>query len=318
MPMVDMPLSKLKNYRGTNPCPADFDAYWESALEEMRQTDLQIERVPAPYTFPNAECFDLYYTGVGGARIYAKYLQPKIRTGPVPAILQFHGYTDNSGNWMDKLSFVNMGFAVAAMDCRGQGGRSEEIGGVLGNTFHGHFIRGLHDHPKKLLFRQVFLDAAQLAAVITTFDEVDGTRLASAGGSQGGGLAIACAALDPRITKVISAHPFLCDYRRVWDMDLDQSAYAELREYFRHFDPLHEQEDETFNTLGYIDIQHLAPRVKADVLFGATQLDTTCPPSTQFAAFNKLGGPKKMLLYPDFGHEIPRSFWDMAARFLLN
>ena len=32
-------------------------------------------------------------------------------------------------------------------------------------------------------------------------------------------------------------------------------------------------------------------------------MDTICPPSTQFAAFNKITSPKEVILYPDFGHE---------------
>jgi cephalosporin-C deacetylase len=32
-------------------------------------------------------------------------------------------------------------------------------------------------------------------------------------------------------------------------------------------------------------------------------MDTICPPSTQFAAYNRIGSPKQLLIYPDFGHE---------------
>ena len=57
----------------------------------------------------------------------------------------FHGYTGDSGDWADKLGYVLAGFTVAAMDCRGQAGLSEDKGGVNGNTLHGHIIRGLED-----------------------------------------------------------------------------------------------------------------------------------------------------------------------------
>ena len=62
--------------------------------------------------------------------------------------------------------------------------------------------------------------------------------------------------------------PFLCDYRRVWNIDQAKDAYAELQEYFRKFDPMHEREEEIFTRLGYIDVQHLAPRIRAEVLMG--------------------------------------------------
>ena len=32
-------------------------------------------------------------------------------------------------------------------------------------------------------------------------------------------------------------------------------------------------------------------------------MDTVCPPSTQFAAYNKITSTKDMVIYPDFGHE---------------
>ena len=52
-----------------------------------------------------------------------------------------------------------------------------------------------------------------------------------------------------------------------------------------------------------IDLQHLAPRIKAEVLMFTGLMDTICPPSTQFAAFNKITSKKDVVIYPDFGHE---------------
>ena len=107
-------------------------------------------------------------------------------------------------------------------------------------------------------------------------------------------------------------YPFLCDYQRVWEMDLAKDAYAELKTYFRHFDPRHEKEAEIFEALGYIDVQHLMPRVQGDILMAVGLMDGICPPSTQFAAWNKITGPKKYVLYPDFGHEGLPNFGDMT------
>lgn len=304
MPLLfDMPLDRLKSYEGRNPRPDDFDTFWDESLAEMNAIDSQVELIPSQFQAPFAECFDMYFTGVEGARVHAKLLRPKDAPEPHPALLMFHGYSGSSGDWSDKLGYVGMGYTVAALDCRGQGGLSEDRGNVVGNTLRGHIIRGLDDSPKKLLFRQIFLDTAQLAKIVMEMEDVDETRVGATGGSQGGGLTLACASLEPRVRLAAPVFPFLCDYRRVWEMDGAKDAYAELQDYFRRFDPLHEREDEVFLRLGYIDVQHLCPRIQAEVLMAVGLMDTVCPPSTQFAAYNKIRATKSLAIYPDFGHE---------------
>lgn len=315
MPLVDMPLDQLKKYEGISPRPGDFDEYWERALAEMRAVDPELSIAPSAFQVPFAECYDLYYTGVRGARIYAQYVKPKNVPEPHPALVQFHGYSGHSGDWTSKLGYAALGFSVLAMDVRGQGGKSEDTGGVKGNTLRGHIIRGVDDHPDNLLFRHIFLDAAQLAGIAMSLPEVDPERVAASGGSQGGALTLACAALEPRIAKLAPVYPFLSDYRRVWEMDLAKDAYEEIRAYFRSFDPRHEREESFFRTLGYIDVQHLAPRIRGDVLMAVGLMDTVTPPSTQFAAYNKIASNKDVVVYPDFGHEWLPGFDEKAMEF---
>eukprot|EP00828_Plagiopyla_frontata_P011205 TRINITY_DN16171_c0_g1_i1.p3 TRINITY_DN16171_c0_g1~~TRINITY_DN16171_c0_g1_i1.p3 ORF type:complete len:113 (-),score=33.28 TRINITY_DN16171_c0_g1_i1:22-360(-) len=54
----------------------------------------------AEFQAPFAECYDMYFTGVGGARVYAKLLRPiaPAKT-PHPALVMFHGYSGHSGDW---------------------------------------------------------------------------------------------------------------------------------------------------------------------------------------------------------------------------
>jgi len=316
MPILDMPLSELKDYAGVNPRPADHETYWSRALQEMKAVNPKVELVPHPIKAPYAECFDMYFTGVGGARLHAMYLRPANARAKHPAIVKFHGYAMNSGDWAEKLKWAALGFSIAALDCRGQGGLSEENGVVKGTTYKGHIIRGLDDGPDRLLFRQIFLDTAELARIVMEMPEVDPARVGATGTSQGGGLTLACAALEPRIRRAFSILPFLSDYKRIWDMDLAKRAYEELAWYFRTFDPLHEREQEVFTTLGYLDVQHLAPRIAADTCMVVGLMDDVCPPSTQFAAYNKMKCPKKMLLYPDYAHENIPGVEDRAYDFL--
>jgi cephalosporin-C deacetylase len=319
MPLLfDMPLERLREYQGTNPKPDDFDVFWENALREMNAVDPQVEIIPdESFQTPFADCSHLWFTGVVGARIHARLIQPQKTSEPHPAILMFHGYSGDCGDWSDKLGYAAAGCTVAALDCRGQGGLSEDTGGVKGTTHRGQIIRGLDDAPEKLLYRQIFLDTAQLAKIVMAMDDVDERRVGAMGASQGGGLTLACAALEPRIQRAAPVHPFLSDYRRVWEMDLAENAYAELADFFRRHDPQHVREDVLFTRLGYIDVQHLASRIKAEVMMGVGLMDTICPPSSQFAAYNRITSTKALEIYPDYGHENLPGFADKAFQFML-
>lgn len=314
-----MLIEDLLKYNGVNPRPEDHDDYWEKALSEMKAVESQISFDEVDFKSPIISCYDMYFTGVNGARIYAKHVRPKNVSGKIPAVIMFHGYGADCDDWYSKMPYAASGVAVFAMDVRGQGGKSEDVGGVCGNTLHGHIIRGLADkNPQKMFYRDVFLDTAQLAGIVLDLDFIDETKVYVTGGSQGGALSLACASLEPRISRVAIAEPFLCDFKRVCDMQLNVNVYGELRDYFRMYDPTHEQEEAVFTKLGYIDIQYLVPRIKGEVLMLTGLLDTTCPPETQFAAYNKMTCKKRYILYPDYQHEKLKNVDDVTYQFLMS
>lgn len=306
MPMLDMPLDELLTYKGINPRPTDFDDYWTRALGELDNQSLDYTLEEVPSAFKGVQLFHLYFTGVGGAKIHCKFLRPEHIEGKAPALALFHGYQGSAGDWFDKLAYVYNGFVVAAMDVRGQSGLSEDTLQVGGNTVRGHIIRGIgEENADKMMFRNIFLDTAQVVRVLQTMPFVDENRIGACGSSQGGALTLACAALAPSVKAIAFGCPFLADYKRVWEMDLSnaEEPYREMYTYFRQRDPLHKNEEAFWNRLGYIDVQHLAPRIKANSLFFTGLMDKVCPPSTQFAAYNKITALKDLKIYPDFLHE---------------
>ena len=319
MPMLDMPLEQLKTYQGTNPRPKDFDAYWDRALAEMNAVDPQVELRPAKFQPPFATAYNMFFTGMGGARVHAKVLKPKKAAKSHGAVLQFHGYGGYSGDWTPKLGYAAAGLTYAGLDCRGQWGLSSDAGPVhVGNTHIGHFVRGMDEaDPDKLFFRKMYLDTAQLAKIVMEMDDVDPDRVGCFGGSLGGGLTLACAGLTPRMKLVSPVFPFLTDFQRGYQMDLCKDAYAELRDYLRNRDTMCERREEIFTKLGYIDTHHLAARIKGEVLMAVTLMDSICPPSTQFAAYNRITSKKNMVLFQDFGHEWLPGFDDTTFEFMM-
>jgi len=305
MPQLDMPLEQLKQYMGSSPLPADFDSYWDKAIAELDNWGMEYTLEPAEFTAPGVSCEYLYFTGVGGARVCCKFLRPEIIRDKIPGIVMFHGYSLNSGSWLPKLAYAYAGYAVLALDVRGQMGRSEDNHFVPGNTQRGHIIRGLSSgDPEKLFFRNVFLDTVKTVRVLMSMDFVDATRIGATGSSQGGGLTIACAALEPGVKMNAAVYPFLSDYKRTWEMDLFKGGYEELAYYVRNLDPRHRNIDKMFEMLGYIDISNLAPRIRGETYMLITLQDDICPPSTQFAVYNRVTSTKSCEIYPNHGHEL--------------
>ncbi|MBO3372706.1 acetylxylan esterase [Clostridium perfringens] len=297
MAILDMSLEKLYEYRGISPLPKDFDEFWNSQLRKLDDLDIKLELKKSDFESPIAECYDLYFNGIDGTRIYAKFMKPKEVKGKMPALLEFHGYEERSNDWSNNLHYVASGMCVAVMECRGQDYLKEDSCKFKSFKSKGYIVRGLVEGREKLLFKNIFLDTAILARIVMNMEWVDEERVFATGGSQGGALALACAALENRIKGVYAYYPFLCDYKRIWVMDLGGDSYEELIRYFKFIDPNHENEEYVFNTLGYIDIKNMVHRIKGKVNMAIGLKDDICPPSIQFAAYNNILCEKELVLY---------------------
>ncbi|MGO4938322.1 acetylxylan esterase [Fundicoccus sp. Sow4_H7] len=305
-----------KDYKGSGQKPSDFDSWWDQNLAEMDALalDYQLTAVDIPSNVANF--YQLYFTGVQGAKVHCQLITPKKLDKSHKGMLLFHGYHTNSGDFQDKIAWAAEGFVVLAIDARGQGGLSENLTQTSGGTMRGLIIRGIEEGRDNLYFRNVFLDTAQAAKILKSFDYVDENKIYAQGGSQGGALTLACAGLVPDIHRVFVSYPFLTDYRKAYELYPQTSAYEEIAYWFQFRDPLHKREDEIFNTLEYIDIQHFAPRIKAQVFWAIGLRDTICPPITQFASYNNILAKKEIVALAEYGHEyLPRIYDEYRSFF---
>ena len=136
------------------------------------------------------------------------------------------------------------------------------------------------------------------------------------GASQGGGLGIACCALNQDlVARAAILYPFLSDFAAVMELGADMIAYEGLRYHARWLDPTGEREGEWLSKLAYVDTKNFAHLVQCPVLFGTGLADTVCPPQTQCAVYNELTCPKRRELYPGRGHEEIQDFDDLLIGF---
>ncbi len=318
MSVCSMSIEELLKYKGSSPCPKDIDAFWDEQVKIVHEMDDNLIIEKADFHAKGMEAFDCWFTGVEGAKVYFKYIRPE-GTSNNKVLLMFHGYSCNGGEWAGLLPYAYQGYAVAALDCRGQGGKSEDKGGVKGNTLNGHIYRGAAEwDPTKLYFRNVYLDTAQMAKIVGNMPENCDKDMTATGASQGGGLTLACASLVPNVTKSAPIYPFLSDYRYCFNNIETNEAFGELKNYFRWFDPTHKTEDKFFELLGYIDIQNMVHRIKGDVCVTVGKEDVIVSAVSQFAAYNKIKANKHYVMFHDYGHEYLNGNGDIQFDYIVH
>jgi cephalosporin-C deacetylase len=190
------------------------------------------------------------------------------------------------------------------MDSRGQGSavRRGDTPDIAADGFAsqgaGYATRGILSR-ESYYYRRLFTDAVLALDAIAGHAAVDSERIAVTGGSQGGGIALAAAALSTVPRLLLADVPFLTHVERAITL-VDTEPYAE----FVRFLALNRAAaSAAFNTLSYFDGVNMAPRASIPALFSCALMDDVCPPSTVFAAYNRYAGPKDMRVWPFNRHE---------------
>lgn len=303
MPLFDLPLAQLREYRPDVREPDDFDDFWVTTLAESRSVSAEPTLVPYGAGLSEVDIFDVTFAGFGGQPVKAWLKLPRTRSGPLPTIVEYNGYGGGRGLPHERLAWVAAGYAYLFMDTRGQGsawgaGGSTPDDAGTGPSSPGFMTRGI-ESPEGYYYRRVYTDAVRAVDALRTLDVVDSSRITVCGGSQGGGISIAVAGLVPDLLAAMPDVPFLCHFERAVSVTPSQ-PFTEITRYLSVHRGLAEQ---TFTTLSYFDGVNFAARARCDALFSVALMDDIVPPSTVFAAYNRYAGDAQIEVYPFNGHE---------------
>jgi Acetyl esterase (deacetylase) len=311
MAFMDLPRAELEKYKPQRTEEKDFDSFWESALRDAAARPLDATFAPYACGLANVEAFDVSFAGYGGERIKgwlilpaaaARSALPHYRAGRLPCVVEYIGYGGGRAFPWDWLLWSNAGYAHFIMDSRGQGASwlhgDTEDSGSTGPSVPGVMTRGI-ESPQTYYYLRIMVDAVRAIDAAASHPAVDPERMAVTGGSQGGGLSLAAAALSKRPRFLMPDVPFLCHYRRATEIT-DADPYGEIARY------LHTRRDAeatAFKTLSYFDGLNFAARTKIPALYSVGLMDTICPPSTVYAAYNWHAGEKEIRAYTYNNHE---------------
>jgi cephalosporin-C deacetylase len=310
MPLTDLSLDALHTYRSDVRRPEDFDAFWADTVTAARTAGAGTTPtlVPADTPVTGLVVEDLTFPGFGGDPVRAWVTRPLgAEDARLPVVVEFLGYGGGRGRAGERVHWALAGYVHVVMDTRGQG--SGWAGGDTpdphgsGPHASGWMTSGIGS-PADHYYRRVYTDAVRLVDAVRTLPGIDPDRVALTGGSQGGGIAIAAAALVEAhvgpVTAVLPDVAFLSDWRRGTDVAVG-GPYLELAQYLAvHRDAA----DAVWDTAAYFDGSLHAAGITAPALFSVALMDDVVPPRTTFAAFNALASAEREIaVYPYNGHE---------------
>ncbi len=306
MAFFDFPLEKLQTYIPSNREPKDFDAFWKRTLQESATKPIAAKFTRVDQSvYELVDVYDVTFNGYRGQPVKGWFIEPRWTAGCAkrPCLVTYIGYGGGRSLPIDHVATATAGIANFVMDTRGQGstwapGDTADDAGS-DPQYPGFMTRGIRS-PETYYYRRVFTDAVRAVQAAASHPHVDKERIGVTGGSQGGGIAIAAAALAGKAAKIAMPDvPFLCDYRRATTI-VDTAPYSEITSFLKTH---RGQSQQIYNTLDYFDGVNFAPRITARCLFSIALMDTVCPPSTCFGAFNRIKAKKEVRVYDFNNHE---------------
>lgn len=283
------------------PVPEDFDAFWADQKRQLAEVPLDPDLTQVDSEDETLECFDVQVPCLGGAPVSGYFARPKnSAAGSLPAILWVHGAGVRSSLLNNAVQGAQAG--MLSMDINAHGipnGRPAKFYRELNdNQLKGYRHAG-RDSRETIYFRGMYLRLVRAIDFLTAQPEWNGQHLVVIGHSQGGGQSLVAGGLDQRVTMIAPGVPAICDHsgqvaRRV-------NGWPKLVPNGEDGKPV----PTISKAARYIDAVNFATRCRAEAIMSVGFIDAVCPPSSCYAAFNAINGPKTMINEPSMGHAAP-------------
>ena len=296
------------------PAPDDFDAFWAEKKKELAAVPINAKLTPVPLP-PNrtgVELFEYQADSIGAPSVgyYGRPAGAKPKS--LPAVLFVPGAGVRSANLDAAAGWSKSGMLFIDLNAHGiPDGKPKEFYAALDSgELKDYRTRG-RESRDTYYFLGVYFRVLRALDFLTSQPEWDGKTLILSGVSQGGGLALAGAALDPRVTYMIAFVPGLSDHTGMlvnriagWPKLIPKG-------------PDGKPDPKVMEVARYFDNVNFASRVKVPGHFAVGFLDTTCPPTCTYAVYNNFAGKKDIVNYPNNGHDLGFQIWNDMRKVIL-
>lgn len=279
------------------PVPEDFDAFWTSMKAKLAAISVAPKLTPVKSPVKGVDSFDVTAPALG-LQISGYMAKPTgAKPKSLPIILTVHGAGVSDSSLGGSSSWASKEFIAMDMNAHGiqNGLPSKYYADLKVGAMKDYRYENKNDR-EKAYFTGMMLRLVRAIDVLTAQPEWDGQHVIVFGASQGGYQAIAAAGLDARVTFFAAGVPAGCDHSGMlanriagWPKIVpvvDGKPDLSVLEAYR-----------------YIDCMNFATHTKAaGCFFTVGFIDSTCPPTSVYAAYNQLTIPKEIYNDIPSGH----------------
>ena len=283
------------------PVPDDFDEFWADQKRQLAKIPLDPKLTAADHADTALECYDVQVPCFGGAPVSGYFARPKVaEPKSLPAILWVHGAGVRSSSLSNAAKGAQSG--MLSMDINAHGipnGKpaafyAEQSSGPLANYRHAG-----RESRDTIYFRGMFVRLVRAIDFLTSQPQWDGKHVVVIGHSQGGGQALVAGGIDDRVTLIATGVPAICDH--------SGQAAGRINGWPKLVPngPDGKPDPKILEAARYVDAVNFATRCKAEAIMSVGFIDSVCPPSSCYAAYNALQGEKTIINEPLMGHAAP-------------
>ncbi|WP_413377408.1 acetylxylan esterase [Alkalihalobacillus sp. 1P02AB] len=291
-------IEQLEMYEPILTKQANHDLFWTDTIRDAHLKPLNETLQEVDYPIKQIKAYEVSYQGFDETPLQAFYIVPEEHEGSLPCLVIFHGYGGHKNSISHYMKWLIQGYAVLAVDCRGQG-RSGDFSGYTSDELGSWVVKGILD-KKDYYYRKVYVDAIRAIDFVCTRTEVDQERIGVMGASMGGGITLAVAALDDRPKLAVADVPNMCDIELAMKQKFEGSLT--IVEQFLHRHP--EYVETVYKNLTYFDNLNLCEQITCRTRISVGLKDLICPPMPIYGVYNRINAEKSIEVYPFSGHDM--------------
>ena len=273
--------------------PDDFESFWENEIEKSNLIPLD-----PIVTFEEEDQFTETYrislAHIDDRRIYGFITLPK-SDGPFPASLMLPPF-GGSANVVtaDRFTAERAGMMAVAISIHNAPTHQEDP-----NAYE----PDVATDRNSIYYRYAIIAGIRMIDYLYTRDDFDGENICVIGNSQGGGLSLLVGGIDNRVNLMLQSIPTMCGHSEFKFGKPSGFPYYLNLSNVQNGTPEHLEQ--TLTGTSYYDGIYASENFKGASLNFVAYEDETTPPSTGYAAFNQLPGPKIMMNSTNIDHGNP-------------